>query len=457
MDPLYNLVITPFYLLIIYFVIAPYFAKKWTNKYTKKYFWWGLHAKMFGAIAFCLIYQYYYGYGDTISYFKQGSVIVDAFLKSPITGIEVLFYNGHNISGESSYYLSKLYMKKSSSTWAMVQLSGIVQLFTFKSFYATSLFFGLWSFLGSWKLVQLFTSLYKKNYKLICYSILFIPSCIFWSSGIMKETVTTGAIAFFVYYFANIVFKKKDILLSSLGLVLLFLLIKVIKGATIYVLFPCLVLWVFLFNYKKIASLFKYVITFMIMLSIPVILYLLAPKMQEYIEGNDEFIAAQNTIHGFQSDHGGAWRKGRGHGGGDTSAYHLSTAGDLSLLGMLKSLPEATSYTLFRPFPWEATKVVQLLGAGESFAFLLITLFIFLKVGVVKTLKQTFSDPHLGFVLSYALFFGFIAGYISFNYGVLQRFKTPMMPFYTLFLVLLYINNQKLISRRIKKPKKTKI
>ncbi|NLR92498.1 hypothetical protein [Flammeovirga agarivorans] len=438
MDPLYNLLITPIYLCVIYFLIAPYFAKKWTNKYTRKYFWWGLHAKMIGSIAFCIIYQFYYGGGDTIEYFKQGGIIVDAFFDSPNIGYETLMYNGSNIKGENARYLGMLYMKKNNSTWLMVQISSIVQFFSLKTFYPTSLLFGLWSFLGSWKLAQLFCSIYKENYKLICFSILFIPSCLFWSSGIMKETVTTGAIGFFVFYFCNVAFKRKDLFLSLIFLILLFTLIKVVKGATIYVLLPCLALWLFLFYFNKIPLLVKYIFSFILISTIPLVLLLMIPKIQEYIENNDEFVEAQKTINGFQSDHGGAWRKGRGHGGGDTSAYHLSTAGDLSLLGMLKSMPEAISFTLFRPFPWEAKKAVQLMGAGESILFLILTIYVLLKVGLIKTVKQTFTDPHLGFVLSYALFFGFIAGYISFNYGVLQRFKTPMMPFYTLFLVIHY-------------------
>ncbi|MBD0400822.1 hypothetical protein [Flammeovirga sp. EKP202] len=438
MDPLYNLILTPIYLCIIYFLIAPFFEKRWTNKYTKKYFWLGLNAKIIGCIFFCLIYHFYYGGGDTTAYFNQGGIIVDAFLDSPTIAFETILYDGSTISGESAQYLSKLFLKKNPSTWLMVQISGIIQLFTLKSFYVTSLFFGLWSFLGTWKLVQLFTSIYKTNYKLICYAVLFIPSCLFWSSGIMKETITTGAIGFFVFYSSNILFKKKDTLLSFLVLITTFFLIKTIKGATIFVLFPCLLLWVFLYNYKRISTILKYSLSLLLLCSVPLVLFLMAPKIQEYIENNEEFVSAQKTIHGFQSDHGGEWRKGRGHGGGDTSAYHLTTAGDLSLLGMLKALPEAISYTLFRPFPWETKKVVQLLGSLESFAFILITIYIFFKVGVIKTMGQTFTDPHLGFVLSYALFFGFIAGYISFNYGVLQRFKTPMMPFYTLFLVIHY-------------------
>ncbi|WP_044212804.1 hypothetical protein [Flammeovirga sp. OC4] len=449
MNPLYNLFTTLIYLLLIYFVIAPFFANRWTNKYTRKYFWWGLHSKITGSIFFCVIYQFYYGGGDTIAYFLEGGVIVDAFLYSPIVGLETLFYNGKEIGGENISFLSKLYLKKNPSTWFMVQISTIVQLFTLKSFYATSIFFGYWSFLGSWKLVELFTSIYKRSYKLICISILFIPSCLFWSSGIIKESITTGAIGFFVFYFSNIVFKKKDFLKSTTILVVLFLILSTVKGTTIYLLLPCLGLWTFLYYYKKLHTIIRYLISLSLITSVIITLLLLSSNMSNHIENNEEFKSAQKVAQGFQEDHGGNWRKGRGHGGGETSVYRLSTAGDYSLLGMLKALPEAISYTLFRPFPWETKKVVQLLGSLESFAFILITIYIFFKVGVIKTMRQTFRDPHLGFVLSYALFFGFIAGYISFNYGVLQRFKTPMMPFYTLFLVIHY----QYITKKVKNRK----
>ncbi|ANQ48433.1 hypothetical protein MY04_1055 [Flammeovirga sp. MY04] len=439
MNILFNILLTPIYIFLIYFIIAPYFANKWTNKYTRKYFWWGLTTKMFGAISFCCIYQFYYGNGDTIAYFKQGNILVESFLDSPVIYVKILTMSTIKYSGELSPYLSRIPYSSNTSTWLMVKLTSLINLFSFNCFYPTSLFFGLWSFLGSWKLIQLFTPIYKNNYHIICIAILFIPSCIFWSSGIIKESVTTGAIGFFIFHFYKLTITKKINAISIITLIICFSIVKVIKGATIYVLFPCLSLWLLIIYFNKISALLKTILTTLIILSLPLSIYLLVPKMEKYVEGNDEFVEAQSTISGFQSDHGGEWREMRGgHGGGKASTYHLSTAGDLSLLGMLKSFPEAVSYTLFRPFPWETTKIVQLLGSFESFTFLVITILLMLKIGPLKIIRQTYKDPNLAFVLSYALFFGFIAGYISFNYGVLQRFKTPMMPFYTLFLAIHY-------------------
>ncbi|KXX70406.1 hypothetical protein, partial [Flammeovirga sp. SJP92] len=377
-----------------------------------------------------------------------GKDLVDAFYESPLIGTEVFTYNQSSISGLSASYLSKIPYKRDISTWRMVQITGIIQLFTFKSYYTTSLFFGLWSFLGTWKLIQLFTTLYKHYYKMICIAVLFIPSCIFWSSGIIKEAITTGGIGFFVFYFYKILNKKIKIN-YIINLIVCFLLIKWVKGATIYVLFPCLGLLIFLNYYQKITFIYKLTFSFLLVISIPLSFYIILPKLQVFIQKSEEFNSAQSTISGFQGDHGS---RSKGHGGGEASTYHLSTAGDLSLLGMLKSFPEAISYTLFRPFPWETSKLVQLIGSFESFAILIMTLVILIKVGPIRNMKNTFNDPNLAFILTYSLLFGFIAGYISFNYGVLQRFKTPIMPFYIIYLIINYSkSNSKLKPFRKKR------
>ncbi|MBB3696341.1 hypothetical protein KMW28_10875 [Flammeovirga yaeyamensis] len=438
MDPLYNLFITPIYLCLIYFVIAPYFAKRWTNKYTRKYFWWGLTAKMFGAISFCLIYQFYYGYGDTIAYFKQSIQIINSFYDSFSTGINVFFYKKNSLlTGRELYYLNNIIYKRDDSTWIITKISAIISIFTFKSFYSTSLFFSLWSYLGLFKLLTYFTNKYKKNYKVILSCTLFIPSCIFWSSGILKESILTGSISFITYYTLELINKNKREYYKIFILFILVIVVFKIKSATIITLIPCLIIFIIQKRLGKTSKIQKVFVLLIFILFTPLFLIIYQNQIINNLETSEEFITAKEKINGFQGDHGS---RIKGHGGGEASTYHLKTSGDISIIGLLKAVPEAVIVTLFRPFPWEAKKIVQLFGALESFVYLFMFILLLLKKGIVNIIKKTYNNPEIFLCISYTIIFGFIAGYISFNFGVLQRFKTPIMPFFTLFLILNFIN-----------------
>ncbi|OHX65554.1 hypothetical protein [Flammeovirga pacifica] len=448
MNPIYNLCITPIYLILIYWLIAPFFAKRWTNKYTKKYFWRGLHAKMFGAIFICLIYQFYYGYGDSTLYFYNAVKIFKAFNIDFNKGIEILLYNGD--LGSNNIYIENNFYIKNSSTRLMTKLTFIINLMTFNSYYSTSILFSFWSFLGSWKLYQLISTQYKKYYKQLAYAILFIPACIFWSSGILKESITTGAIGFSTFYFLRGIHKKKVDFKAFIIIYLCFYITINVKGITIYLLYLSLFIYLIILFLRKFNNTLRYFFIIIIFLSSPLILYLSYTEIIKNISQNDEFKQAQTTISGFQGDHG---RIQKGHGGGSASTYTLSNSGDITPLGMIKSIPEAINVTLFRPYLWETSKIIQLLGALESLVFLMMSLIVLIKIGPIKIFNTFISNPILISFLLYSLMFGFVAGFISYNFGVLQRFKTPILPFYTSILVILYYSNK---PRKLRKKVRIK-
>src|SRR5688572_21024649 len=56
-----------------------------------RYYVKGLFLKMFGAIAICLVYVFYYGGGDTLNYYWDNLTITGLFLKHPFKAIAYTF------------------------------------------------------------------------------------------------------------------------------------------------------------------------------------------------------------------------------------------------------------------------------------------------------------------------------------------------------------------------------
>jgi hypothetical protein len=127
--------------------------------------------------------------------------------------------------------------------------------------------------------------------------------------------------------------------------------------------------------------------------------------------------------------------------GDEGSAYDLGEF-DPSIGGMLTKFPQAVVVTLFRPFPWEARKVIVMLSAIEALIFSWFTIQAFRRNGFGNSIKLIGKDPNVLFCLVFSVVFAFAVGISSYNFGALSRYKIPALPFYGAFLVILLYNNR---------------
>jgi uncharacterized membrane protein YfcA len=103
---------------------------------------------------------------------------------------------------------------------------------------------------------------------------------------------------------------------------------------------------------------------------------------------------------------------------------------------MLRAFPISIFTAFSRPFIWDGGSLFIRLSAIEAFLFLILTIrFIFFR-NILQKLKAIRNNELLMASMIFALILGFFAGYTSGLFGVLVRFKAPLLPF--LFLVLMY-------------------
>jgi hypothetical protein len=119
------------------------------------------------------------------------------------------------------------------------------------------------------------------------------------------------------------------------------------------------------------------------------------------------------------------------------SAYRLGEL-DGTFAGMVKLAPQAINVSLFRPYLWEVKNPLMLLSALESFIFLLLTLKLIFKMGIINIWAKITSMPYLLFCLIFTLVFAFAVGLNSNNFGTLVRYKIPFVPFYASLLLILF-------------------
>ena len=426
-----DFILLPFFLVIWMSIFYFYRNRKYPNTIIKKYFLPALALRFLGALLTAFMYQYYYGYGDTFFYFFGSRDIYNALLNNPETAYELIFVEHKNWS-VSSYNAVTLHGFFTNPKEAMViQLAGIVSPMGLGTYIGTSFALTVFSFLGCWALFRVFYDLKPHLHWPLALAILFLPSMWFWSTGIMKDSIVIGALGFFVngiYY--SVISKKKQLLRSIFFILLGAYLMKSIKIYVLVAIFPATVVWVFFMLKEHIKNDTLRNIATPIFFGVGAVGGILA--IQQLGRMFPEY-----TLEGFLEEAAKVqwWLKlstERDNGTG----YDLGVL-EPSLAGLIAAFPKAVNVALFRPYPWEATKVIVLPSAAEALFTLGLTVYVFFKVGIIRTLKAIFSDPVVLFCLIFAIIFAFAVGFTSFNFGALARYKIPCLPFYYVAMILL--------------------
>lgn len=429
--------IAPIFLAIVYaaaFLIRPLV----TEKQTRRYFIPGLTLKIMGAISLGLIYQFYYGGGDTFTYFNLGSKYIwEAFKDSPILAFKLIFA-GAEYTGDTFEYASKIYTYGDLSSYFVVRTAGALDLITFHTYSATAILFAVISFSGLWAMYHVFYKLFPKQHLGLAIAVFFIPSVFFWGSGILKDTITLGALGWSTYSIYYIFIEKKHVLVSSIILLLSFYTIFTVKIYILLCFVPAAILWIFYLRIRKFRTSAIKILVAPVILSIAAIIgYYSVLKIGEDNPRYDVDNLANTAKITAEWIHYVSEREGG-------SAYTLGDF-DYSPAGMIRKFPLAVWVTLYRPHLWEAHNIVMFLSALESFVLLLFTLYVLYKVGIIMTFRVIASEPVLIFSFVFAIVFAFAVGVSTYNFGSLVRYKIPMYPFFVtgLFVLLSYSKRER--------------
>jgi hypothetical protein len=386
-----------------------------------------LSLKIFGAISLVIIYHFYYQGGDTFNFHTHGSRIIwEAIYDDPQIGIRLLFSNGELIRGAYKY-TSQIPFYQDHPSFEVIRIASFFDLFTFSSYSSTAIIFSIISFCGSWAMFITFYRKYPSLHASIAFAILFIPSVIFWGSGLLKDTLVFAALGFSLYCI-DIIFIKKRIKVSVITLLLISMyIIFSIKKFVLQAFIPSAVLWIYLKNLTSLKSTaLKILITPLIVLIFLFKAYYSAFKVGE---GDSKYSLGKLAETAKVTAYDIRYQTGADAGSG----YSLGEL-DGSFSSMVKLTPQAINVSLFRPYLWEVKNPLMLLSAIEALIFLSITLFILLKRR--RSLLRSLSNPIVVFCLTFSLSFAFAVGISSFNFGTLARYKMPLLPFYALWLVL---------------------
>ena len=92
-------------LFVLILGIAFFLRRYFTSPEDRQYFMPALLFRMVCAILVGMLYQFYYGGGDTFYYHTRGSAILaEALINDPIVGFQLFFSDDATIHGAYPYY-----------------------------------------------------------------------------------------------------------------------------------------------------------------------------------------------------------------------------------------------------------------------------------------------------------------------------------------------------------------
>jgi hypothetical protein len=263
----------------------------------------------------------------------------------------------------------------------------------------------------------------SRDGKKFAFAVLYFPSILFWSSGILKDTLTISAIGWVMYSFYNFAILKKFKLKYIIAIVIGAAMIINIKAYIFAALIPGLFIWFFFGQLSVIKSgLMKFVVApvllGIVVFGLSFVMSGVSGAMGQY--GDIETSLEQAQV--IQQDLTRAEQYGENN-------YNIGSF-EATPAGVISKAPIAIISGIYRPFIWEARNPFILLAGLESLFMMWLLLYSIFKTGMVKYFRNVLKDPMLIFCFSFVIVFAFGVGLATGNFGALVRYKIPLLPFY---------------------------
>jgi hypothetical protein len=391
----------------------------------KKLYWPALLLKVLCGCAVGAVYFFFYdGVGDTIGYHRDGTVLAQvARDESFMYYLSILFSNAvpQNLNlllvAPRALFFSKMV--------------SVFSLFTADNYWIICAYFSLISFFASWYLVKTITVVLPRIAVGAALAFLFFPSVVFWTSGIIKESIACASLFVVTDLFLRIWFKTnikwQHAVLSLFSLYLLWAL-KYHYAA----IFVAVVAAMFVFRYLLSLREFNFTVELLLW-----ILVLILPiTLITFLHPNFNTSRFLSVV--VENNHAFALL---------SSPEDLIHFSELSptITSILKNSPLALFSGLFRPLLWEAGNLFQYVAGLEN--LFVILLFISACFGV----RQIVSSKHLPLTLGVITFIIILAVFICLstpNFGTLSRYRVGYEPYF-ISLILSTGPLARLIERKL--------
>ncbi|MBI2269195.1 MAG: hypothetical protein HYU69_02440 [Bacteroidetes bacterium] len=429
---IWDLVLTPFYLIVIFIVIRVVRINK-GNKGHWSYFSSGLWVKVLGALAFGLVYAFYYSgkTADTHYYYHCSSIMKDLLFKNPSGFFSIMFdwditdediVNSFSNTDEVPDFINDSYAFNATRLYVLVNILSL------DLFFPMCILTALFTYSGIWKAYEVFVSEFPNSYKNLSWSFFFIPSVFFWGSGVLKDSITISALGWYVYAFYFALIKRKFVFSNSIKLFLASFILVIIKPYILAAALPGSFLWLF---YDYLASMRSKLAKFIFLPIISVLIFSVSFFVLDQLGNAFGQYSLDNVLKKAVSTQNDLKKDYYGGNHFDIGDF------DGTLGNLLVKAPAAINAALFRPYIWEIKNFVMLISGIENLLIMGVVIFLLIRLRFIGFFRYIGAHPLILFSVFFSVFFALSVGISISNFGALVRLKIPCLPFLVASLTLM--------------------
>lgn len=378
----------------------------------------GMH--QLAALLNIVVTQYYYGYGDMLSYHDFGVVAADRMRADFLTVAPTLL----QLLLRQDVVVPVPFETLTGSSASMQAASAFLMLVFVNSLYASCAFIATCAFLSKLALFKVLRAECPEvpSRHLIVASML-LPSALFWSSSLLKEPLAMIGLLTALYGWHQILLTRKWVRYS----------VAIFGGSTLAILvkgyaFPPFGLSIAAWHLARelrrrrgdaLLSMGHAIGAAAGALVVIMITGFLLPQFAP--DALTEQLAGMQTV-------GQAVEGGSNYSLG-VSAGSATSQVALAPLGLLTAL--------FRPSLLDVRSLPVFVSALETTAFSVAALIVLFRRGIPDALSELVRVPFLSFCSAFVVVFGTCVGLGTTNMGTLVRYRMPLIPFFAVLVVAL--------------------
>ncbi|MER2996940.1 hypothetical protein [Pontibacter populi] len=398
------------------------FKQSWAQ-ILKPYLFPALGLKLVCGILLGLLYFHYYGEGDTITYFNASQKLTQLARDDAGAYWRLLLLNEFpSESFKESVPFTRF--ADFSNSFFLLKVISLFNLLTGSSYYLIGLYFSLFSFWGMARLAATLSIVFPDTKKAAIVALLFFPSVVFWSSGLLKDAVLMGSMCWAMAFVLQLAHQQKQAIATWLLLPLqlyLFVKIKIFFAALLLFLLGSYLLIIWLSRTMKLLQ------TITAQLQTLAGFIVLAGTIVWQISG---IFSLGFILHHLVKTYDGLLALSLG-------GPHLSYSSlESTIPSIFSNSPKAFFSAIYRPFIGESSEVLYLLLGLENLFLLALTI-IAIVSAFSKSWLQHIKLWHVILML-FIVASAIVIGISTPNFGTLSRYRIIFLP----FLVYLLLQNR---------------
>ncbi|MBP8669315.1 MAG: hypothetical protein KBI42_11090, partial [Bacteroidia bacterium] len=392
--------------------------------------------KIIFAILLGVIYSKYYTdrlTADTFEFFDDSKILYDLAFEHPLWFLQAIFGINDQASYLMPYYdtmhnwFNKVVLFNDYRF--QIRLNALMRFISLGYYHVHAVFYCFLSFVGLTALLKLFVKALPELRRVLFAGVFFIPSVLFWGSGLLKDSLILFATGMALYFLNRLIQERKSATIFGALFFLLFLMM--IKFHNFILLLPLFAAYLITSVYrKKTLLIFVSIVSVYYLILINLNLIMPGFGLMELLSNKQaEFVDLANDYHA-----------------NSTIAINYLAPSEWNAI---VNTPQALLHSFFRPYPFESKNLFILLAGFENLFFGLMMILVLLNF---KIHKQAY--PLFWVAVFYTLSLFELIGLVTPVMGAIVRYKIQALPF--LFFLLIYLTDiEKLGSRYMTKSKQT--